>query len=527
MAVAAKPEIARILLDLGIEPVDVYAMENAEATYMSALKEGIATIEVASKDKAGDERSRILRDEIKRLRDKKRKKVNVGKLIGKKTILPASKIKPQALLSGAETGGKEKEKIGVIKSGVDGILNILKLGNKQDKKDSKLDREERQRQRRKKREGMIEGLGKGVKGAANAGKKIVSTLVSPFQGILSAITTFLKFTLLGILFNKGLAWFSDPENQQKIANFGRFLKDWWPSLLAGYALFFTPIGTLVSGVTNLLLWGIPALVRLLAANPWLAGLGIFSLGALLPKLIPGLVNEDVKPGGPGDHSWGGYEDQQKLTTDQAQKGGPGDHSWGGYEVQGMSGGGQILGPQGKDVIPSMLTNKEFVVSAPAVNAFDGGGQVLGPEGNDIIPAYLSNKEFVVSAPAVNEFGPGIFALMNAMGGGTNKPSVKDGTVLAEGGGLVDIGNMYGHDNWMKPWQSDGGSSQWLPAKSKGMVAVPPRVRPKSPELIELPTKVTDLRKSKKVISGTTIPQFKITTDSPMRTLIKVNLGLED
>ncbi len=161
MVVAAKPEIARILLDLGIEPVDVYAMENAEATYMSALKEGIATIEVASKDKAGDERSRILRDEIKRLRDKKRKKVNIGKLIGKKTILPASKIKPQALLPGAETGGKKEEKIGGIKSAVDGILNVLKLGNKQDKKDSADNRQERQRQRRKKREGMLEGLRNG------------------------------------------------------------------------------------------------------------------------------------------------------------------------------------------------------------------------------------------------------------------------------------------------------------------------------------------------------------------------------
>ena len=51
MAVAAKPEIARILLDLGIEPVDVYAVDNAEQTYLSALREGINTIEVASKDK--------------------------------------------------------------------------------------------------------------------------------------------------------------------------------------------------------------------------------------------------------------------------------------------------------------------------------------------------------------------------------------------------------------------------------------------------------------------------------------------
>ena len=182
MVVAAQPEIARILLDLGIEPVDVYAVDNAEKTYLQALIEGISTLEFANK---GDStRSRILRDEIKRLRDKKRKKVNVGKLIGKKTILPARKIKPKALLPGAETEGKEEEKIGVIKRAVDGILNILKLGNKQDKKDSQEDRRERQRQRRKKREGVLEGLGKGVKGAANAGQKNSIYVGFPFSGYL-------------------------------------------------------------------------------------------------------------------------------------------------------------------------------------------------------------------------------------------------------------------------------------------------------------------------------------------------------
>jgi len=517
MAVAAKPEIARILLDLGIEPVDVYAMENAEATYMSALKEGISTIEVASKDKTGDERSRILRDEIKRLRDKKRKKVNVGKLIAKKTILPASKIKPQALLPAAETGGKEEEKIGVIKKGIDGILNILKLGNKQDKKDSKEDRQERQRQRRKKREGMIEGLGKGVKGAANAGKKVVSTVVSPFQGILSAITNFLKFTLLGILINKGLAWFSDPENQKKIANFGRFLKDWWPSLLAGYALFFTPIGTLVSGVTNLLIWAIPKLVGLIARHPLLAtlalgSLGIYAIGKMLNKdkvsenlaeekltKMNALIEEGMDPG------------KAEVLADSTRlrdAGGPGS-------VNNLR------------TATDMLQLRNDPLGMDGFSSFNRGGQVLGRPGKDEIPAYLTNEEFVVSAPAVNEFGPGIFALMNAMGGGTNKPTVKEGTVFAEGGGF--LGPM--SDMWSRltgnTWDSNGGTSSWSNVKARGMEAVPPRPRVKTPEVIELPTKVIDLRKSKKVISGTTIPQFKITTDSPMRSLVKMNLGIED
>ena len=520
MAVAAQPEIARILLDLGIEPVDVYAMENAEATYMSALKEGISTIEVASKNKAGDERSRILREEIKRLRDKKRKKVNVGKLIAKKTILPASKIKPQALLPAAETGGKDEEKIGVIKKGIDGILNILKLGNKQDKKDSQEDRRERQRQRRKKREGMIEGLGKGVKGAADAGKKIVSTLVSPFQGILSAITNFLKFTLLGILFNKGLAWFSDPENQKKIANFGRFLKDWWPSLLAGFALFFTPIGTLVAGVTNLLIWAIPKLVGLIARNPLLATLGlgalaIYGTGKLLKKdkvsenlaeekqtKMKALVKEGMDPG-----SAEVLSDSTRLPD----AGGPGS-------VNNLRNPSDML--QLRPQNDPLNDNMNF-------SAFFEGGQVLGPPGKDVIPAYLTNEEFVVSSSAVNEFGPGLFGLLNAMGGGKNTPEVKDGMVFAEGGGF--LGNM--GDMWSRlrgnKWDSNDGTSSWSSVKAKGMVAVPPRPRPAAPEVIELPTKVTDLRKSKKVISGTTIPQFKIVTNLPMRALVRMNLGLEE
>ena len=76
MAVAAKPEISKILLDLGIEPVDVYAVDNAEKTYTAALVEGINTLEVANKGEST--RSKILRDELKTIREKKRKGGRIG-----------------------------------------------------------------------------------------------------------------------------------------------------------------------------------------------------------------------------------------------------------------------------------------------------------------------------------------------------------------------------------------------------------------------------------------------------------------
>ena len=106
MAVAAKPEISKILLDLGIEPVDVYAVDNAEKTYIAALVEGINTLEVANKGEST--RSKILRDELKRIREKKRK-VRASKLFAKTSLVPVNKIKPQSLLPGSADSTIKKQ----------------------------------------------------------------------------------------------------------------------------------------------------------------------------------------------------------------------------------------------------------------------------------------------------------------------------------------------------------------------------------------------------------------------------------
>ena len=66
MAVTIKPQITKILLDLQIDPIDLYDVDNAEQTYKSAVREGINTIESATKGK-GDGRSVILREEVIRV----------------------------------------------------------------------------------------------------------------------------------------------------------------------------------------------------------------------------------------------------------------------------------------------------------------------------------------------------------------------------------------------------------------------------------------------------------------------------
>ena len=177
---------------------------------------------------------------------------------------------------------------------LDAILGVLKKDNKLEKKEADADRKERQRQKREKREKLIESLKGGAGAAASAGKKIVGTLVSPFKEVWEKIANFLKVTVIGTLINKALNWFGEKENQEKMQNIGRFFKFWWPSLLAGYALFFTPIGSLVSGVALILTAGLPALAGLIAGNPILAAALAAGGFAVLSKMgfLSGKKSED-------------------------------------------------------------------------------------------------------------------------------------------------------------------------------------------------------------------------------------------
>ena len=93
------PSVTKILLDLGIDPIDPYDPDNAEQTYMSAVREGINTIESATKGK-GDRRTRILREEFQGLLKKKKGKgvVNVAKLLVKKSVVPTDKSPPPLIV---------------------------------------------------------------------------------------------------------------------------------------------------------------------------------------------------------------------------------------------------------------------------------------------------------------------------------------------------------------------------------------------------------------------------------------------
>ena len=380
MAVAAKPEISKILLDLGIEPVDVYAVDNAENTYIAALVEGINTLEVANKGEST--RSKILRDELKRIREKKRK-VRASKLFAKKSIIPTQRINPQLLLPvSADTTEKKSAGFEVLTKAVNGIINILKLGNKQDKKEFEIDQKENQRERREKREKALEAGAGALKAAAGVGKKIVSTLISPFKAVWDTIINFLKFVVGGFLINKVFEWFLDPANQKKINSIGRFLKDFWPSLVVFGALFLTPLGGIIKGLLSFVAWAIPWLGRLIARNPLLAG-GILLGGLTVAQLMKKM------------------EDQQNQISqefEQRRSAGETNITREQVESEYFQRNGTILGNLSGGILNNMVN--------PLSRVFSTGGKVSGPpHSRGGIDINVEGDEYVVNKKRTAILGP--------------------------------------------------------------------------------------------------------------------------
>ena len=346
---------------------------------------------------------------------------------------------------------------------LDGILDVLKKGNKLDKKESEADRKERQKEKREKREKLIESLKGGVGTAANVGKKAVSTLVSPFSGVFQKIADFLKLTVIGALFNKALDWFGEKENQAKMGRVIRFLKFWWPSILAGYLAFFTPLGGLVTGAIGFLTLALPALAGVITANPILAA-AVAAGGLML-----------------GAKALDGDFSNEELTEEE--------------KIENEEKANKVL--------------KDF-----GVLSMNKGGVVPGSGNRDTVPAMLTPGEFVMSRGAVSRFGTGMMAAMNSAGGGTN-----NGGPFYEGGGLV--GDLSSMQNNAEP------PSQFSPVKASGMVPVnvPVKVKSESKSIV-LPT-ITKEKPVQSNRPGTTIPVFDIVSSSPSRSVTLVSLGIEE
>ena len=541
MAVTARPEISKILLDLGIEPVDVYAVDNAEQTYLSALREGINTIEVASKDKKGDERTRILRAEVKRIREKRRK-VNVDKLFARKQVIPTNRIKPQALLPGSadeEKKGGMGEKINSI---LDSIIGILRIGNKQDKKEATIEQKEREKKSRKIRENLLES----TKSIAAVGKNLTKKIVSPFSNILNAIGRFFKFVLAGYLFNVLFEWFTDKENQKKIATLTRFFKDWWPALAFAAAAFLTPLGTILGSLIGFLAWSLPALIGLMAKNPWIAAVALFTAPAWLTKVFPNLGKTPTQLNLEKSISEKGVEATRQFLSDEystklnrfRETNSPFEKAKLNDELLELQNQINQLGGQ----VDNPKRDNSDNETGEGVTTMAKGGPIIGKPhsqgGKDI---NVEGGEFVMSKKTVQKYGVNVLNAMNSAGGGTNIPTMTSGKKSKfEGGGLVQrrkpkfeggglVGDLQSMVQLHKTLLTSVDKGKFTSSKTRGLVVgldIP--VNQQNTKTIVMPEKrIAKENQNPTKIGSKTIPDILIVNSSHYREMTTRSLGIHD
>lgn len=235
----------RILRLLGLE----YTFDLDYDTYLTLIR----TAMVSGANKLPQEELALLANERKRVRGKvgrfrpKRQKINANRIATTKFLKPSVQPISTPLLPaqiGAQSAQIQTANLSPLQGPLESIKKVLSDFLNFRKDENEDERKEYEKENRERRESGLEGLKRGMGAVADAAKKFVS----PFQGIIDRIWRFIFFTLLGRAFTQLMDWFNNPENQKKIDVLKRFLKDWWPALLAAATLFLTPFGRFVRGV---------------------------------------------------------------------------------------------------------------------------------------------------------------------------------------------------------------------------------------------------------------------------------------
>ena len=261
-----------------------------------------------------------------------------------------------------------------------GDVNIIKgiVASQESIEKDKLDdtREAREKKKRTMKENLLEGGKKMYDKVAGAFGKVLE----PAKGIFESIFNFIKLFILGAGLMKILDWFGDSKNKSKITSIFRFLKDWWPAIVAALIPF---------------LGGIPLVIAVIAL-----------VVGYLPKLIDTVkmlfgfgkkVDEEIAKN---------EKDLEKSDTDVKLD------EQAGEDPPGQTETGEQIDTTGAGEQPN--------VSEP--QQFNQGGEVPGQGNKDTVPAMLTPGEFVLTKEAVNQVGADTLYGMNAAAGGVGKPS---------------------------------------------------------------------------------------------------------
>ena len=352
--------------------------------------------------------------------------INSDSFFNKKPPGDAAGVTPD----GEDGGGDDKSKWGIaglvdsIRENVESIAEIVQMQSRLIINDIKRRSRNKEKDQRSKAEGKMEGGGKAIMGMA---KKALA----PVQSVLDMIVNFFTSILTGKLLIGLIDWFANPDNKGKIESLGRFIGDWWPTLLGAFVLFATPLGGVIKFVVGSLIKltafmlkkGIPAAMRAIAKNPWAAG--ALAVGGLAAFGISKMMGGDKEEGGETQSMSGGgmVEDitiagRDALDGKDGADGAPG-------KVQKLEGGGEVI------------------PMTPGVPLYNEGGEITPQTGERVTGAEPDTQliaaqpgEVMMSKDAVSQYGADTLLGMNAAAGGSNVPEMAENVQKMSGGGLV-------------------------------------------------------------------------------------------
>jgi hypothetical protein len=414
----------RILRLIGLE--DVFDLDYE--TYLTLLKEAMVKGRMTKKTIPTEE-IMLVTDEYKRVKTKKdqgrfevkKKKIspNSFNVNNVKGILPGTKksqglLPSQAIAKSPLTKSLE-DNISAITAAVISINETLKNQQKIKSDASAYGKRQAEQEKRSLRESKLEKIFDGL-------KKTAEKIITPVKSLLDKIFDFIGTVILGRIVYKLVEWMGDPKNASKVKSIIRFVKDWWPALLASYVLFGNSFSGLIRGTIGMVgkfifqigKVAIPKLLSLIARNPLATLIVGSSVAGTFARTDE---RERLKP----------ELDKQRASVEKTEK----DSSAPWYQKLG--------GFFAKQELTTGQQRQSIVAPVPAA-MFSGGGPasgfVSGEKGVDKIPAMLSDGEFVMSVGAVEKYGVDTLEAMNAAGGGTNKPKIVGGKTYADGGGSI-------------------------------------------------------------------------------------------
>ena len=283
---------------------------------------------------------------------------------------------PAALPPAEADGGGDMSS---VLTKIAGDVNIIKgiVASQESIEKEKIDdtREAREKKKRTMKENLLEGGKKMYDKVAGAFGKVLE----PAKGIFESIFNFIKLFILGAGLMKILDWFGDSKNKSKITSIFRFLKDWWPAIVAALIPF---------------LGGIPLVIAVVA----------LAVG-FLPKIIDTVkmlfgfgkqVDEEIAKN---------EKDLEKSDTDVKLD---------------EKGGEDPPPPETEEKLDTTGAGEKPSVQEP--QQFNQGGEVAGQGNTDTVPAMLTPGEFVLTKEAVNQVGADTLYGINAAAGGVSKPS---------------------------------------------------------------------------------------------------------